>query len=146
MATDQKSSNLLSETTESSPIENELPTYRAISSRAILSVLCGILSLFSIANSFFFIFAVLAVVLGLTADWNIQRYPDILTGRRLAQTGVALGLIFGLGVFTANSVQSYIRAATPRASPSTMRRSSKRELWPISCGWRFLRHSAGRSR
>lgn len=110
MATDHKSSNVLSEPTESSPIENELPTYRAISSRAVLSVLCGILALFSIANPFFYIFAVLAVVLGFTADWNIQRYPDILTGRGLAQTGAALGLIFGLGMFTVSSVQGFIRA------------------------------------
>jgi Domain of unknown function (DUF4190) len=109
VATDHKSSSMQSEVVDSSPIENELPTYRAISSRAVLSVLCGILGLFSIANSFFFIFAVLAVVLGLTADWNIQRYSDILTGRRLAQTGVALGLIFGLGIFTVSSVQGFIR-------------------------------------
>ena len=109
MATDHKSSNVLSEPTESSPIENELPAYRAISSRAVLSVLCGILAVFSIASSFFYIFAVLAVVLGFTADWNIQRYPDILTGRGLAQTGAALGLIFGLGIFTVSSVQGFIR-------------------------------------
>ncbi len=109
MATDHKSSNVLSAPTESSPIENELPTYRAISARAVLSLLCGLLALFSIANSFFYIFAVLAVVLGFTADWNIQRYPDILTGRRLAQTGAALGLIFGLSVFTVSSVQGFIR-------------------------------------
>ena len=110
MATDHKSSNVLSEPTESSPIENELPAYRAISSRAVLSVLCGILAVFSIASPFFYIFAVLAVVVGFTADWNIQRYPDILTGRGLAQTGAALGLIFGLGIFTVSSVQGYIHA------------------------------------
>jgi len=109
VATDHKSSSALSEPIESSPIENELPTYRAISSRAVLSFLCGILALFSIANSFFYIFAVLAVVLGFTADWNIQHYPDILTGRRLAQAGAALGLIFGLSVFTVSSVQGFIR-------------------------------------
>ena len=57
MATDHKTSNVLSELAESSPIENELPTYRAISTRAVLSALCGILSLFSIANPFFYIFA-----------------------------------------------------------------------------------------
>jgi hypothetical protein len=108
VATDHKSSNVLPDLADSSPIENELPTYRAISSRAVLSVLCGVLSLFSIANSFFFVFAVLAVVLGLTADWNVQRYPDILTGRRLAQTGVALGLIFGLGIFTVSAVRGYL--------------------------------------
>ena len=52
----------------------------------------------------------LAVVLGFTADWNIQRYPDILTGRGLAQTGAALGLIFGLSIFTVSSVEGYIHA------------------------------------
>jgi len=110
VATDHKSSNVLSEPTESSPIENELPAYRAISSRAVLSVLCGILAVFSIASPFFYIFAVLAVVLGFTADWNIQLYPDILTGRGLAQTGAALGLIFGLGIFTVSSVQGFVHA------------------------------------
>ncbi len=110
MATDQKTTNLLPETTESSPIENELPTYRAVSSRAVLSVLCGVLSIFSVASPFFYIFAVLAVVLGFTADWNIRRYSDILTGRRIAQTGAALGLIFGLSIFTINSVQGFVRA------------------------------------
>ena len=110
MATDQKSSNVLPEPTTSSPIENELPTYRAVSSRAVLSLVCGILGIFSIASPFFFIFSVLAVVLGFTADWNIQRYSDILTGRRIAQTGASLGLIFGLGIFTITSVQGFVRS------------------------------------
>ena len=48
-------------------------------------------------------------MLGFTADRNIQRYPDMLTGRGLAQAGVALGLIFGLSVFTVYSVQSFVR-------------------------------------
>ncbi len=109
MATDQKSSKLLPEPTVGSPIENELPTYRAVSSRAILSVVCGILGIFSIASPFFFIFSALAVILGFTADWNIQRYSDVLTGRRLAQMGAALGLIFGLGIFTITSVQGFVR-------------------------------------
>ena len=32
-----------------------------------------------------------------------------MTGRGLAQTGAALGLIFGLGIFTVSSVQDFIR-------------------------------------
>ena len=110
MATDQKTTNLLPESTEISPIENELPTYRAVSSRAVLSVMCGVVSIFSVASPFFYIFAVLAVVLGFTADWNILRYSDVLTGRRIAQTGAALGLIFGLSIFTINSVQGFVRS------------------------------------
>ena len=53
-------------------------------------------------------FAALAVVLGLSADRNIQRHPDMLTGRGLAKAGAAMGLIFGLGVFTVTTVQAYI--------------------------------------
>ena len=42
MATDQKASTLSIDTeSPDSPIENELPTYRAISTRAIFSVLFG---------------------------------------------------------------------------------------------------------
>ncbi len=110
MATDHKTSSLLSEPSADSVIENELPTYRAISSRAVLSVLCGVMALLSMAHPFFYVFAVLAVVLGFTADRNIQRFPDMLTGRRLAQAGAAMGLIFGLGIATVSTVQGMIRS------------------------------------
>ncbi|MGO9599736.1 MAG: DUF4190 domain-containing protein [Isosphaeraceae bacterium] len=110
MATDEQRSTVLLEQHQGSAIENELPTYRAISWRAILSLLLGILALFILAHPFFYLCAVLAVLLGITADWNIQRYSDILTGRKLAQTGVALGLIFGLGIFTVTTVQSIFRS------------------------------------
>lgn len=110
MVTEEQRSNGLAEQHQGSAIENELPTYRAISWRAILSLLLGILALFSVAHSSFYLCAVLAVLLGITADWNIQRYSDILTGRKLAQTGVALGLIFGLGIFTVTTVQAMVRS------------------------------------
>jgi hypothetical protein len=72
-------------------------------------LICGILAVFSLAHPSFYAFAILAVVLGFTADRNIQRYPDILTGRGLAQTGAAMGLIFGLGIFTTTTVQGLLR-------------------------------------
>ena len=34
----------------------------------------------------------------------------MLTGRTLAQTGAALGLIFGLGIFTMTTVQGLVRS------------------------------------
>jgi Domain of unknown function (DUF4190) len=92
----------------SSAIENELPTYRAISNRAVASVICGVLASFSFAHLGFLVFAVLAVVLGLSANVAIKRAPDILTGRRLANAGIALGLIFGLTVSTYTALQSLI--------------------------------------
>jgi hypothetical protein len=109
VATDHTLSDTVSELAQGSPIENELPTYRAISPRAILALLCGVLALFSIASPFFYLFAVLAVVLGFSADRNIQRYPDMLTGRGLAQGGAALGLIFGLSILTVSQVQGFFR-------------------------------------
>jgi hypothetical protein len=109
VATDQKTSHTLTELPAGSVIENELPTYRAISTRAVLSLLCGVLTLFSVASPYFFAFAILAVILGFTADRNILRYPDMLTGRGLAKAGIALGLIFGLGIYTISTVQAVIR-------------------------------------
>jgi len=108
VATDQKPTNVLDEPPAGSVIENELPTYRAISPRAILSLICGILSLFSLAHPFFYLFAILAVLLGLSADRNIKRYPDMLTGQGLAKAGAAMGLILGLGIFTVSTVQAFI--------------------------------------
>jgi hypothetical protein len=110
VATDHKTSSLLSEPSTDSVIENELPTYRAISSRAVLSVICGAMALLSMAHPFFYVFAILAVVLGFSADRNIQRYPDMLTGRRLAQLGATMGLVFGLGIVTVSTVRGMIRS------------------------------------
>ena len=98
------------ESVSSPAIENELPTYRAISTQAVFSILCGVLALFSLAHPIFYLFAILAIVLGFNADRTIQRFPDMLTGRKLAQAGVAMGLIFGLGIFTISTVQGVIRS------------------------------------
>jgi hypothetical protein len=109
VAIDQNSSTLAtaSEPAES-PIENELPTYRAISARAVLSVICGALAVCSFADPGFYVLSVLAVGLGLWAHRAISQRPDILTGRRLASTGIALGLVFGLASFTISSVQHFV--------------------------------------
>jgi hypothetical protein len=90
-------------------IENEIPTYRAISPMAVVSVILGLIGFFSFAETSFLAASVAAVVAGLYADWRIRRLPDVLTGRALAQVGVALGLVFGLGSLTIESVQYFIR-------------------------------------
>jgi Domain of unknown function (DUF4190) len=91
-----------------SAIENELPTYRAIDNRAVASVICGVLASFSFAHLGFLFFAVAALVLGVMANVGIKRNPDMLTGRRVANVGIGLGLIFGLTVITYSSIQSFI--------------------------------------
>jgi Domain of unknown function (DUF4190) len=93
----------------SSAIENELPAYRAISAQAIFSTVCGAVAIFTFAHPFFYLAAILAIVLGIVAHRAIRQHPDMLTGRWLANAGIALGLIFGLGSGTYTTVQSYVR-------------------------------------
>ena len=110
MATDQKTSTIDADAEAAGPaIENELPTYRAISARAIFSVACGVLSVFSFADPFFYVFSILAVGLGIWAHQSIRRFPDMLTGLGLANAGIGLGLIFGLASGTITTVQYVVR-------------------------------------
>ena len=108
MAIDQETSAATAEPTPDRPvIENEIPTYRAVSSQALVAVLCGLLGVFSFAHPFFYLFSILAVVLGVAADRKIQRYSDVLTGQTIARVGVLLGLVFGLSIATVTTLQDY---------------------------------------
>jgi hypothetical protein len=110
VATDQKTSTLRTEPgLPGSAIENELPTYRAISKLAVFSLVCGGLSVFCWAHPFFYVASVLAIVLGFLAYRSIRQYSDMLTGHGLASAGITLGLIFGLGSGTYSTVQTYVR-------------------------------------
>jgi Domain of unknown function (DUF4190) len=107
---DQKVPALTTDTeSPDSPIENELPTYRAISTRAVFSLVFGAMAIFCFAHPVFYGAAVLAVVLGVLAQRAIRQHPDMLTGRGLANAGIAVGLIFGLGCGTYTVVQTFVR-------------------------------------
>ena len=82
-----------------SPIENELPAYRAISPAAIASLCLGVLAGLSFVEEVALlglVAAVAAIVVGAYADRQIRRMSDVLTGRGFAQAGIALGLACGL--------------------------------------------------
>jgi hypothetical protein len=111
VATDQKASLIETDTEQiDAVIENELPSYRAISAIAILAIVCGGLSIFTFADPIFYVFSVLAIGLGFWAHRSIRRYPDMLTGRGLANAGIALGLVFGLASGTISTVQYLVRS------------------------------------
>jgi hypothetical protein len=97
-----------SESDAVSAIENEIPTYRAISPQAVFSLILGILAVFSFSHWVFLTCAAAAIVLGIVADRRILRYSDVLTGRGIAQAGIALGLVFGLSAITIAVVQDWI--------------------------------------
>lgn len=86
-------------------IENEIPAYRAISARAIVSLLLGIGSLLTFASWAFAALGLGAVVLGFLADRAIRRHPDMLTGRGLARAGITLGMVFSLSALTFDGVR-----------------------------------------
>lgn len=108
MAIDSNPTPSKPEMASASAIENELPTYRAISPHAVLSLILGVLSLLCFTHRFFLTFAAAAILLGLYADRRIRRLSDVLTGRGLAQAGIALGLIFGLASLTTAAVQDVV--------------------------------------
>jgi len=91
-----------------SPIENELATYRAISPMAVFAFLLGLVSFLTFADLWFLIASGLAVAAGLYADRRIRKLPDILTGRKIAQAGVALGIISGLAAVTISFVSTWM--------------------------------------
>ena len=123
--------SLESSTTILSPIENELPTYRAVSSLAVFSLLLGIGSVFTFADTRMAVLGVGALVAGLIALRKIKHYPDILTGARLARIGIALGLIFVLSATTFDYVQTLqgeaqVLLGSPRVTPMF----SRTRTWP----------------
>lgn len=109
MSIDQNLNAPAPQPTTASAIENELPAYRAVAPGAVVALILGVASVFCFASWNFLPVAALAVVVGVLADRKIQRVPDILTGRGLAQAGVGLGLIFGLTAVTIDTVQSVLR-------------------------------------
>jgi hypothetical protein len=95
-------------------IDNEIPAYRAISPGGIFSLILGVLSILSYTSQWFLLFAAGAIVLGALTVAKIRRMPDVLTGERFAQTGIVLGLIFGLTSFTITTVQGLLREREAR--------------------------------
>lgn len=98
-----------------SVIENELPAYRAVSPSAVFALILGLMSLLSFASPYFLVFSALAIVFGYKAERTIKKYPDMYTGRGLAQAGLGLGLIFGLTSITVATVLGVLRANSAKA-------------------------------
>jgi hypothetical protein len=77
-------------------IDNEFPTYRAISPTAVLSLVFGLASVFCFADLWFLLLSATAVFLGWRSLKKIQQLPEVLTGAGLARVGIGIGLLFGL--------------------------------------------------
>lgn len=115
MATDPHAATPPASTWSASPIENELPTYRAISAWAVASLVLGLVSIATFASLTFLIASVGAIAAGAIALRSIRRYPELLTGAGLANVGIALGLISGLSAPTVSVVRHQIVGREARA-------------------------------
>lgn len=100
MAIDQTPTAVSAEAVQTPAIENEFPTYRAISSAAVLSLICGLGSVFCFADLWFLLLVAVAVILGIFAMRKIRQFPEVLTGTGLARVGIGVSLLFGLSALT----------------------------------------------
>ena len=98
------------ETGTSSVIENEIPAYRAVSASAVVCLVMGILSLLCFIDYWFLILAGLTILTGVLAIRAIDRMPDALTGKPIAQAGIALALVFSFSSVTFSTTTYYLRA------------------------------------
>jgi len=91
-----------------SPIENEIPSYRAISALAVTSALLGVVSALCFVDLNWLPAAALGLICGVMAERKIRARPDALTGRSFAQAGIALSVIFATSSFAYSQWQSYL--------------------------------------
>ena len=89
-------------------IENELPAYRALSRAAIAALVFGVASILTFLWPYFGVLGALAIVSGVAAQGKIRRMPDVLTGTKMANAGIGLGLFFTLSSLTILGVQYWI--------------------------------------
>jgi hypothetical protein len=87
---------------------NEIAAYRAISPLSTLSLIAGLGSILTFTSPYFAILGLLAIVLGLMAHRSIRKLSDVLTGEKLANVGIGLGLMFSLSALTLGFVQDRI--------------------------------------
>ncbi len=90
------------------PDENVVSTYRAISPLAVASVLFGGFAILAFLWPWFAVSGALAVASGIMAIRAIRHMPEALTGERMANVGIALGLLFSLTALTVDFVHSWI--------------------------------------
>ncbi len=93
---------------DTSPIENQVATYRALNPLSIVSLILGIASILTFTHLNFIVCGVAAIAVGLLAQRQIRKLPDVLTGTNLAKAGIALALLFTLMAVTISSVQTWI--------------------------------------
>jgi hypothetical protein len=68
-------------------------SYRSLSRPAIFSVLCGLFSLFGFLFTSAVVFSVIGMGLGALAIVGIRKYPEELTGVKLAKFGILFSLL-----------------------------------------------------
>ncbi|MCA9121617.1 MAG: DUF4190 domain-containing protein [Planctomycetaceae bacterium] len=71
--------------------------YRAISKTAVLSLVLGLVAIFGIYSAPLLILALVSTVFGINGYRNVVRYPNELTGKRLAIIGTLVGATVFIG-------------------------------------------------
>jgi hypothetical protein len=93
-----------------SPPSSAPSQYRAVNQLAVLSVACAVATVSMFFTLWMAVLPLAALCLGYKALTQIERKPDVYTGRTIAQTGMWLGV--GLGLFF-GGWDLFFRSAVP---------------------------------
>jgi hypothetical protein len=80
-----------------SPPTTSPPHYRAVSVLAVLSIACAIATVTMFFTLWMVVFPLMALFLGYKALSQIERKPEVYTGRIIAQIGMWAGGVLGVG-------------------------------------------------
>lgn len=75
---------------------DELTDYKSLTASSIASLICGLLSIFTVVEWIFAIFPILGILFGVLAIRKILKASDVLGGLGFASAGVALSILFSV--------------------------------------------------
>ena len=93
---------------DSGLIDNEIPAYRALTPLAVLSLVFGIVSVLTFTELGFSLFGVAGILFGVLAHRKIRAFPELYTGDKLANAGIAVSLMFVLCAWTITLMQGWM--------------------------------------
>lgn len=91
--------------------------YRTVSRSAVASLLLGLLSAAALASKLMWCVPIVGVTLAIVALWTISKTESVVLGRKAAQIGLALSLLFFTSAITGHLVRQ--RSLRQQARPHT---------------------------
>jgi len=109
---------------EDLPVVDRMEQYRAISSTAIVALVCGLFAVSALMSPWMLMIPFLGVIMGISALSKIKQHPMELTGKPIAVVGMLLSAV----LFVGSAIMHIVIYATE--VPDGYERISFRQLQP----------------